>query len=306
MRGKILDDLARTLATPMPRRKAVRAIGATLAMGAFQMLRPKVVSAYQGDHPCPPVPDPCAPSGQKACCVVMGPYNSRHMAGCYNPATEVCCVGANGSPPPMDRMSWVCPKGAPCAGKFDPNAKCGKPCARGDVICGTACCKPGSFCMSADQGICCKNGQTGCGKATCCDPATTFCCREPGDPKSEGRCCQKNTETCCGVGPDGAQQRMCCPKANKCVKTLPSTRGGFTKDSPWACCPPDRQVPADETQPNNIVACCAPGQVSLGGKLLVGQGIQGSCCDQDKICGSGKNLTCCPTGQSCIGGRTCA
>ena len=62
----------------------------------------------------------------------------------------------------------------------------------------------------------------------------------------------------------------------------------------------------DENHPDDINAWCAPGQVSLGGKLLVGQGIQGACCDEDKICGKGADLTCCQTGASCIAGTTCA
>lgn len=99
---------------------------------------------------------------------------------------------------------------------------------------------------------------------------------------------------------------MCCAKPNKCTRQLPRTIGGLTASSPWVCCPPERQVPVDETRPSDINACCAPGQVSLGGKLVVGPGIQGACCDAAKICGSGSSITCCPTGTMCIGGTTCA
>jgi hypothetical protein len=109
------------------------------------------------------------------------------------------------------------------------------------------------------------------------------------------------------VGPDGAQKRMCCPKPNKCIKQLPAEKGGFTKTSPWVCCPPERQVP-DDPGSSRIVACCDPSQVSLQGKFLVGPGIQGSCCDKDRICGSGASLTCCQHGligtETCCGG-TC-
>ncbi len=299
-------------------------------MGAFRMLRPAPVAGYTGQPtPCPPDPDPCAQFQLKACCVTMGPYNSRHMAGCYDATREVCCVGANGSPPPMDRMSWICPRGTTCPGKFNPNAKCGG-CTQDEQKCGTACCKRGEFCASQPRAVCCKNGQKACvgakgvacctadqqcrdgiccakcgGNGICCDAATTFCCREPGDPTSEGRCCKKDLESCCGVGPDGAQKRMCCAKPNKCVKQLPAGMGAFTASSPWVCCPPDRQVPAEVGSPN-ITACCDPSQVSLEGKFLVGTGVQGFCCDPDKICGKGANLTCCPKGQSCIGTTTCA
>ena len=93
---------------------------------------------------------------------------------------------------------------------------------------------------------------------------------------------------------------MCCPKPNKCSRQLPEEKGGLTDDSPWVCCPPDRQVPLGR------VVCCAPGQVSLGGKLVVGNGIQGLCCNKAQVCGSGAAITCCQTGQSCVGGTTCA
>ncbi len=95
---------------------------------------------------------------------------------------------------------------------------------------------------------------------------------------------------------------MCCAKPNKCTRELPRGIGGLTSTSPYVCCPPERQVPVDETHPTDINACCAPGQVSLGGKLLVGQGVQGHCCDENKICGKGASLTCCQTGQSCVDG----
>jgi hypothetical protein len=339
MRKGLFDDLARTLATPMPRRQALRTLGATLAMGAFRALRPGRAAGYAPN--C--VQGQVCDSGGKAvntwCCVQLTP-GSYHSAGCcltggpYKfPLLEECCIGPNDSADHPNLMSWCCPVGTCGASIRAPGGRCiEKPtCKADEIVCGKACCKRGEFCGSTLRSICCKNGETACvgaqgsgmcctskqtcqngkccdkcgGNGTCCDPATTYCCREPGDPQSPGRCCKKEAESCCGVGPEGAQTRMCCPKPNKCVKQLPPGRGGFTKSSPWVCCPPGQQVPVDETRPNEIVACCAPGQVSLGGKLLVGQGIQGSCCDEDKICGSGANLTCCQTGQSCIGGTTC-
>jgi hypothetical protein len=303
----------------MPRRRALRVIGTALAVGAFPALRPDRAVGRR--------------SQAKQCSISWTGPRGEHLTnvgGYYYPETEKCCTGPGTVDGRRGFFAWVCRKNDVC-GQFGA-VHCIPTCPPGETKCGKACCKgrrptlPAEVCY---QGRCrptcpektvkcgntcctskqlCKNGKC-CdkcgGNGTCCDPATTYCCREPGDPKSPGRCCKKDKETCCGVGPPGEQKRMCCPKPNKCTRQLPSTKGGLTSTSPWVCCPPERQVPVDEAHPSEINACCAPGQVSLGGKLVVGPGIQGACCDEDKICGSGADLTCCPTGQSCTGG-TCA
>ncbi len=317
------DDLARTLASPMPRRRALRFAGAALVAAAVPGLRPR--SAF-GFSPCGPdtlCSSLChsSPIYVGACGVETknncGQIGCR-LEGCFT-EREQCCKEGN-------TQAWLCPKNYKCAAKRSavPNCigcpeglfPCGKKCCshryaerqvcyRGECLktcppntreCGGKnkfCCPPNQECRN---GKCCNK----CGgNGTCCDPETTFCCREPGDPKSAGRCCKKGKESCCGVGPPGAQKRMCCPKPKSCARELPSGIGGLTATSPYVCCPPERLVPGD------VKACCAPGQVSLGGKLLVGQGVQGVCCPENQLCGSGADLTCCQTGQSCIDGTTC-
>lgn len=325
MNDSFFDDLARTLVTPMPRRRALRTMGTALAISAFPALRPGRAGAQAARlQTC------------KRCFVAI--KFGTHEGGCCSTTPgflQDCCIGPNNDQEHPNQMSWCCAKGA-CGAS---GGKCNFSCPSSHFLCGSKkCCLKARPTLPAEvcyQGrclpacpantlkcgtlgtpICCNKSKQKCrngkccdkcgGNGTCCDPATTFCCREPGKPKSAGRCCKKDKETCCGVGPDGAQKRMCCAKPNKCTRQLPSGIGGLTKTSPWVCCPPPRQVPVDETRPNDINACCAPGQVSLGGKLLVGPGIQGACCDEERICGSGAGLTCCPTGQSCIGGTTCA
>jgi hypothetical protein len=321
VKADFFDDLARTLATPMPRRRALRTIGTALAVTAFPVLRPGKAGARS--------------TTCKRCFVAIK-YGT-HEGGCCSTTPgflQDCCIGPNDSAEHPNQMSWCCAKGG-CGAS---GGKCNFVCPSDKFRCGSKkCCLKARPTLPAEvcyQGNClpacpattikcgttgtplcchktkqlCRNGKC-CdkcgGNGTCCNPATTFCCREPGDPKSAGRCCKKDKESCCGVGPDGAQKRMCCPKPNKCIKQLPKGIGGFTASSPWVCCPPARQVP-DDPGSSRIVACCDPSQVSLQGKFLVGQGIQGSCCDADRICGSGASLTCCQTGQSCIGGTTCA
>ena len=325
MKANSFDDLARTLATPMPRRRALRTMGAALAISAFPALKPAWAGAQGArKHTC-----------QR--CFVAIKFGT-HEGGCCSTTPgflQDCCIGPNDSQDHPNQMSWCCAKGA-CGAS---GGRCNFSCPSTHFLCGSkkcclkarptlpaeVCyqgrCLPGCpsntlKCGTVGTPICCNKTKQQCrngkccdkcgGNGTCCDPAKTFCCREPGKPKSAGRCCKKDKESCCGVGVEGAQKRMCCAKPNKCTRQLPSGIGGLTKASPWVCCPPPRQVPVDETRPNDINACCAPGQVSLGGKLLIGQGIQGACCDEERICGSGAGLTCCQTGQSCIGGTTCA
>lgn len=305
-----IDEIARILATPMPRRDAVRSIAATLAAGLWQALSPARAFASTGRT--------SLQGGTQRCFVAI--KFGTHEGGQYYPAYSKCCTGPNLDRERPNLMSWVCPKDWGCgtAGACTPVCSapkfaCGRGCCEAPSLCYDgrcrAACPPttvkcGNDCCMANQacigGKCCEV----CGgNRVCCDPATTYCCREMGQPNSQGRCCKKDLESCCGVGPDGAQSRMCCAKPNRCVKELPTGIGGLTSSSPWVCCPPERQVPVDETKPDRVIACCAPGQVTLGGKLVVGIGIQGMCCNASQICGSGAGLTCCQTGQSCINGK---
>ena len=320
----------------MSRRRAVRVLGGAVAVATVPGLRPRAARA----HSLQGCGRPGICSAGTVCGFEIPPFacNKGCCIGAPGERRTVCCARRTGS--------WCCGTGYTCGSggntPGDPNCKCSAierpdgtcgPCPSGEFQCGKRCCqgkrptlpaevcyqgqcrpgcpehtkKCGTTCCTSKQ--LCKNGKC-CdkcgGNGPCCDHATQFCCREPGKPKSPGRCCKKGKETCCGVGPPDAQKRMCCAKPNKCTRQLPSTIGGLTGDSPYVCCPPERQVPVDETHPDDINACCAPGQVSLGGKLVVGPGIQGACCDADRVCGSGSAITCCPTGTSCIGGRTCA
>jgi hypothetical protein len=301
VKKSLLDDLARTVATPMPRRQALRTIGAALAMGAFRMLRPGPATGYASQPtPCPPVPDPCAASGQIACCVTMGPYNSRHMAGCYNPATEICCVGGNGSPPPMDRMSWICPKGSTCPGTFNPNSKCSRPCTDDEIVCGKACCQPGQFCGSPNRGICCNAGENVCvypKGGTCCKRGTSCCFTT-----SSAKCCDNLTETCvngsctcknpklkCGTD-CCAKAGLCCVMAagNRCCKPDEFCATILGAPGNKNCCPKDRVVVTKSGAP----VCCPSGSVDNGA---------GECCPPGNpdCCEVGGLKTVCPKGTVC-------
>jgi hypothetical protein len=263
--------------------------------------------------------------------------NHNHETGSWCcPESYTCGSGANTQsdpnckfqcPPNRDCEHGCCPKGEVCLeGKVcckEGNTRCGTQCCDVDEECislrvgpstarvcaqkcpnkrsrcGPRCCPKGEKCID-QRGVCakCKKDEEACGKK-CCNKKSRYCC----DP-SKSLCCKKDKESCCPVGgtsQSNAPKRTCCAKPNKCARELPSTIGALTASSKYVCCPPKRQVPADETRPKDIVACCAPGQVSLGGKLIVGTGVQGMCCDEAKICGSGSNVTCCQTFSPSIG-----
>jgi hypothetical protein len=375
--GKFFDELARTLATPMPRRKAVQIIGGAVAaaavpafkaaeahanpnplrLGAFRPTEgcggvctaPKVVCGFEvtsktGNVGC-----------NVGCCHVPGDKttavccNQNHATGSWCCPEEYRCGDGTGTgqgncihvcPPNRNCDHVCCPKGEVCRnGKIcckESQSACGANCcdANEECInlrvgpttakycaprcpkkrsrCGPRCCPKGEKCID-DRGICakCDKGKVACGKK-CCNKSSTFCC----DP-AKNLCCKNDKESCCPVGGTSestAPKRTCCAKPNKCARELPAEIGGLTKSSKYVCCPPKRQVPVDETRPKDIVACCAPGQVSLGGKLVVGTGIQGMCCAESQVCGSGKNITCCQKfseaigtdlDQTCCGGNTC-
>ena len=170
------DDLARTLASPMPRRRALQSLGAALAVGAFPALRPTRASAADG---CP---------GPTKRCFVKIKYGT-HEGGCYYPDYAKCCVGPNASTgSEANLMSWTCPK---------------------DHDCGTA---KGGFCpcpTKCKDGACCPKKKGRCVGGTCCphirttakpgSGGTVYCCPAGtiAVPDRVGLCCRKGEPNCC-------------------------------------------------------------------------------------------------------------
>jgi hypothetical protein len=319
MGERVFDELARALAEPMPRRRVLRLAGAAFIAAAVPGVRPRVASAHL--HPNVPRLYPnitCSAlcKGKGSPCGVdftdkLGQTSCK--LGCCvgsNVGLDICCKGEVGG----EGVAWCCGAsyrcgrvgGQLCVGCSAGQFLCAdKRCCRNDQVCYRGDCrddcppktkKCGKNCCTAKQG--CKNGKCcdKCGEGgPCCDSAKEYCCREPGDKKSPGRCCKKNTESCCPVGPPGAGKRTCCPKPNKCKRQLLPGDSGLEKSAPYVCCPPDRVVSADDPQ------CCPPGWVSLGGKLVLPAGGGGGlCCKKDKVCGSGKTVTCCSSGSETV------
>jgi hypothetical protein len=195
MKKGLFDDLARTLATPMPRRGALRTMGAALAIGAFRALRPGRAAGYAGSTSvCPPeCPDPREPT---PCCVPVGRYGGYHIAGCCRRG-EDCCIGPNDSEEHPNPMSWCCTAGT-C---LPSGAKCMRKCTNEEVECGRNCCSPlrGESCGSTIRDLCCKRGESPCRGAA---SGGAF----------DGRCCKPGT-TCCFT----ATSVDCCDGNHKCV-----------------------------------------------------------------------------------------
>jgi hypothetical protein len=316
--SEFLDELARGLARPMSRRRALRFVGGALvsasvpgALARRAWARPQdgcnakgggcISSArccYTSDGyagQCCPWYFKCSP--RSGLCTEQ--YICEDGRGfCGPPASKTCCLkdevcfrGACVEPCPPDQQVCkepkCCPRGTECT-RFTYAGRrletCLPKCPQGRARCGVNCCPPNWRCKNPDIGLCkrCGTRQEECGHK-CCDKRTTFCA----DPAHD-LCCPKNSSSC-PTGPVTAPRRTCCQRPNRCTRLLPAASGALTAASPHVCCPPDRLV-LNNGEP---LGCCAPGQVSLGEKLVVGFGIQGFCCNQSQICGSGNDRTCC-------------
>lgn len=154
-----LDDAARILASPLPRRQALRLAGGALAgyvLSTFGIRRakaqnaPNTATAKCGDHTCAKG-QTCCNTGKTPFCVTQGRTCCGNTS-CGN--GQACC--STGSTP------FCVTQGRTCCG----NTSCGN---------GQGCCHTGSTPFCAEQGkTCC--GNTSCGTSqTCC---TNVCCAE--------------------------------------------------------------------------------------------------------------------------------
>jgi hypothetical protein len=205
MSERFFDDLARTLASTMPRRRALRLTGAAIVAAAVPGLRPR---SALGQSPCGP-DTPCSslcqtinPKG--ACGIAIKNACGQELchtgyAGCIRP-DQVCCNTSGPEP-------WYCEKGEVCGAKP-------RQCCPPKYQCGDNCCKSGQYCerisLGSDYcadicpptvpnteghdrciGVCCTKNETcgffGCtcksgyvsqGNGTCTEPKN-----DPGDPK---------------------------------------------------------------------------------------------------------------------------
>jgi hypothetical protein len=245
---------------------------------------------------CCPVPDfdpvdgECLPSCQlvagrgahrcgKTCCVRGQRCKSGKCQPC--PPGEEACAPEDGGP-----SNCCCTGGhARCGSKCCPaRSRCADPsrgrcekCASGTEECGSTCCKRGSYCCNSKKGICCTDKD-----GSCCGESSPICCEKRD-------CCQvalSRLPVCCPQG------ETCADRGNSAGLVLPGRR---TK----VCCEADRVV-----RLSGATICCAPGSLSLGGRLILPPGGGGGlCCKASQTCGSGRSITCCGPTLTCQGGR---
>lgn len=319
MSERFFDTLARTLATPMARRRALRLAGAALVAATVPGVRPRPASARTSSGtPCeslchsqdttPHPLKPCGITGKN----VYGETNC-YMAGCIDPTVEKCCyIGTHSDTEPG---VYVCPKDSRC-GTVKTLAG-GKSCITDCTRCGSDCCTEEEYCASPKRSLCCKAAGSGqqqeqpclvprSSKGTCCKPGTeckfsttqAACCRPSQvlrngkcackDPKQKlcGReCCdEKSGEvctngTCCAKGKTGCGGTDCCEKREVCSKGKCCPQGQENCGGGGRCC-----AEADccgET-------CCGKSQVCVGGSGSK------SCCPRPRAFGEGKVGRCCP------------
>lgn len=297
MDERFIDDLARTIATPMPRSRALRLIG-TIVVGA---LIPRSLRAYAdacASLKCPTQTDPTRP---QLCCF-------DHGVGTINTCcktTESCCKAAT--------TVTCCQPGEACGiGNFN-QAIC-IPCSSGETPCGSLCCQPGETCGVGVDGSpkcgSCPAGQTLCGtkccSGSCVNPASACC--------GSGIACGK---TCCDPGNtciNTAQGLSCCPVGQSRL-VLNSTI--LWRRAIYLCCNKgDMVLDGVECCPvNRILAATPIAALPSRGSAILSEGTRqrthfccptgslprGSCCSVGgKPCGCHR----CPPGTFCVG-QTC-
>jgi hypothetical protein len=126
----LVDDLARTLATPMPRRRALRLAAQMLAGGVLATLGIRRASAAN-----------CTGTGQSNCTCVGGGQS----ATCNS--SQTCCMGSNGAS--------CCNSTQHCCVSGGGNVHC---CDSGTTCCSVPSINP--VCCNSNQ--CCSTTQGNC------------------------------------------------------------------------------------------------------------------------------------------------
>ena len=296
---RFFDDLARTLAAPMPRRRAVRVIGATLATLAVPGISPAAGAVRPGRQgglraTCPDGSE-CRP-GEKCC-------DTPNAHGAYNcvPPGKSCCCG-NALCDPVKQRCLCSAGGGVCA------PKCQLVYGRNFKDCGPICCQPHERCVDAVNGTCVsceKEGKQTCRSydsetAVICCPATrgsyspccanlrsAACCGPKQQCKSEGvrpvQCiCKKGEGVKCGMDCCKKKDEYCCPGLEgnpRCCK-----KGEVCCDG--RCCPKGQFCQAKREIVDDFDTVTHTCRAQCGTRSRCGQG--GACCGPGTRCQRGR------------------
>lgn len=171
MTDSLLDELARSLAQPVPRRSALRLLGSALVAAGVSGLLPSRARAQAADDPCPTCADR---PGSMPCCVRLSDTTARVAIGqCYYPGIEQCCTG----PSAYDGLptAWICSYYEKCGA--DGVQLC-IGCRDGRDPCKDVCCKEDEQCIDGRCKRHCENERAR-GVTRMYDPKTQ-CCTEYG------------------------------------------------------------------------------------------------------------------------------
>lgn len=306
--SQLFDDLARTLARPLPRRGVLRLLGGALVAAAVPGIATTKARAASSFHTC-------ARDGGILCeCNCKGEACQRI---CCTPKEEFECdcgpveVGAGCKKKPC---RVPCPQGSKCCkdDEFCANSAQQLCCKVGERGCGPVCCKPNEECRTArfgtgSQKICtkrCPQGQAWCGRDKCCPPkwhcaneATGLCkrCRK-NEEECGSKCCDRKTSRCCGKAgccPKGRSccvndnKQVCCPPRHGCAVPILPGNVGVVPKTEAICCPNERLSQSPKL-------CCPPGQVPLNtpGFRIPPPGVSPFCCPRGQICSSSSGRVC--------------
>jgi hypothetical protein len=266
MGEKLLDDLARALAEPVPRSRALRLIGSVLAVAAVPG------AAFAGGNRPVRSERPlrrrlCSKAeraaGARDCCLTF-------ECRAENGGSHECCVGTtccgdtccsgktkwcdptdkcNKCPKPLKRCGRkCCPTKATCCRRSADDLPEGWPKSERDV-----CCYPPSEC---DDGVCgCPNGNPVCGKVCCKkNELCSACIASELDSGTaylgKVKCCPKKKK-CCGS--------TCIDKKLRCCdgKPCPASKP-YCSDAPHTCCAEEQFAVQDD----GSGVCCPDGTVA--------------------------------------------
>ena len=325
---EFLDELARSMAKPMPRSRALRLLGGVLVAGAVPgALRTSTaiggakISRMTGI--CNP---PCGGGVSHSC--VLNAAKGICFNQCGAPGSIKCCLKEGGRlvgisscpdgyrcPEPGGRFECVCLKncGGTCckSNEFCANFQQRLCCERGWRGCELECCKPNEECRKIRVGtgskdVCtkrCAPNRAWCGKDKCCPPKWK-CINErrglckrcwPNEEECEKKCCDRKTSRCCGKAGCCPEGRQCCNtgKTQKCCPVgqkcaIPVVGGGIGPPGTDVICCP----PARYNK--NPKLCCPPGMVALNTPSFrtPPPGIHPDCCPPGQVCRSGEGKYC--------------